>query len=480
MSRILFIVHMDRTMLLSGGFVTFGPMWLSAILKKEGHQCDITRVSYRAAEKTLKNFKPDIVSYTAFSGGHIPMVELNRKLKKKFNFYSMFGGPHPTFSPEMIEEDDSIDAVCIGEGFEAMPDFINKLEKREDITKVPNWWIRVDNKIYKNPLRPLLKNLDTLPFPDRSLYDKYKDYRLTRTATVMTSQGCPFNCTYCFNHQLHRMSQQGDPTFRQRSVDNVIAEIKQLRKNYPKIEYLVFRDEIFTINKSWVKEFSEKYSKEVGLPFYCLMRPELITEELIDDLKKAGLYYIGIGIEAGNDFIRNEVLNRNMSREQIINGLKILHDTKVKFSTYNIIGSPGETLDTAMETWELNVKCHPTFADSFTLTPYPKTAIYKYAVENGYLDPNTKIPATYHERIMLNLRDKKRLENFHHLLGITVEFPFLMPIIKLLINLPLRPLYDKVRKFWKGYCYRYRVYPYKVSITESLRIIYNQIFVSKA
>ncbi len=480
MSRILFIVHMDRTMLLSGGFVTFGPMWLSAILKKEGHQCDITRVSYREAEKTLKNFKPDIVSYTAFSGGHIPMVELNRKLKKKFNFYSMFGGPHPTFSPEMIEEDDSIDAVCIGEGFEAMPEFINKLEKREDITKVPNWWIRVGNKIHKNPLRPLLKNLDTLPFPDRTLYDKYKDYRLARTATVMTSQGCPFNCTYCFNHQLHRMSQKGDPTFRQRSVDNVIAEIKQLRKNYPKIEYLVFRDEIFTINKSWVKEFSEKYSKEVGLPFYCLMRPELITEEIIDDLKKAGLYYIGIGIEAGNDFIRNEVLNRNMSREQIINGLKILHDTKVKFSTYNIIGSPGETLDTAMETWELNVKCHPTFADSFTLTPYPKTAIHKYAVENGYLDPNTKIPATYHERIMLNLRDKKRLENFHHLLGITVEFPFLMPITKLQINLPLRPLYDKVRKFWKGYCYRYRVYPYKVSIIESLRIIYNQIFVSKA
>ncbi|MBI5675477.1 MAG: B12-binding domain-containing radical SAM protein [Nitrospirae bacterium] len=479
MSRILFIAHIDRTMLLSGGFVTFGPMWLSAVLKKAGHQCEIAGVSYNEVEETVKEFKPDIVAYTTFSGGQDTYLDWNRRLKEKFKFFAMFGGPHPTFSPEMVEEE-GVDAVCRGEGFEAMPEFISKLEKGEDITNVKNWWVKVDGKIYKNEQRPLVKDLDTLPPPDRSLYNRYKDYRLARTATLMTSQGCPFNCSYCFNHQLHKMRVKGDPIFRQRSVDHVIDELKQLKRDYPKIEYLIFRDEILTIDSKWVKEFSEKYPKEIGLPFYCLMRPEIIKAEVIDDLIKAGVYYIGTGVESGNDYIRNKVLNRNMSKDSILRGLKILRDKNVMFSVYNIIGAPGETLDTAMETWALSVKAKPTFCDSFILTPYPKTNIYEYSVANGFFNPDIKFPETYHERIILDLKDKKQLENFMHLLGVAVEFPFLMPLIRnVLIKLPLRFLYNRIRKFWKGYVYRYRIYPYKVSARESIRIIYNEMFVSK-
>jgi radical SAM superfamily enzyme YgiQ (UPF0313 family) len=276
------------------------------------------------------------------------------------------------------------------------------------------------------------------------------------------------------------MRVKGDPIFRQRSVDHVIKELKEMKQNYPKIEYLIFRDEILTINKKWIKEFSEKYPKEIGIPFYCLMRPEIIKEEVIDDLIKSGMYYIGIGVESGNDFIRNKVLKRNMSKEQIIKGLKILRDKNVKFSMYSIVGAPHETLATAMETWELTVQCKPTFNDAFLLTPYPKTDIYDYSVANGFFDPSIKYPETYHESIVLDLKDKKKLENFMHLMGIAVEFPWLMPLIRnVLINLPLRPVYNRIRKFWKGYVYRYRIYPYKVSAKESVRIIYNELFVSK-
>lgn len=479
MSRILFIAHVDRTMLLSGGFVTFGPMWLSAVLKQKGHQCDIAGVSYNEVEKTFSEFKPDVVAYTAFSGGHVKMLEWNRQLKQQFSFYSMFGGPHPTFSPEMVEEE-GVDAVCRGEGFEAMPEFISRLEKGEDITTVQNWWVKKDGKIYRNTQRPLIKNLDILPHPDRSLYNRYKDYRLARTATLMTSQGCPFNCSYCFNHQLHKMRVKGDPIFRQRSVDHVIDELRQLRRDFPKVEYLIFRDEILTVNKKWIKEFAEKYPKAIGLPFYCLMRPEIIKEDVIDDLIRAGIYYVGIGVESGNDFIRNKVLNRNMSKESILRGLKILRDKKVMFSVYNIIGAPGETLETAMETWELSVKAKPTFCDAFMLTPYPKTNIYEYSVANGFYNPDVTCPETYHEKIVLDIADKRELENFMHLLGVAVEFPSLMPLIRnVLIKLPLRFVYNRIRKFWKGYVYRYRIYPYKVSARESMRIIYNEIFVSK-
>jgi radical SAM superfamily enzyme YgiQ (UPF0313 family) len=441
-------------MLLSGGFVTFGPMWLSAVLKKDGHETTIAGIDYEEVEKTLVEFKPDIVAFTTFSGGHIEYLDWNRRLKQKYKFFAMFGGPHVTFSPEMIEED-GVDGVCRGEGFEAMPEFITKLEKGEDITTVKNWWVKVDGKVYKNEQRPLIKDL--------------------------TSQGCPFDCTYCHNHQFHKMLLKGDPRFRQRSVDVVIEELKQLKRDYPKVEYLIFRDEILSVNPKWIKEFSEKYPKAIGIPFYCLMRPETIKAEVIDDLIKAGLFYIGIGLESGNDFIRNEVLNRKMTKEQILKGIKVLHDRNVLFSLYNIIGAPHETLETAMETWELTVKCKPTFCDVFLMTPYPKTAIYDYSIANGFFSPDTKMPETYHGTIPLNLKDGPQLENLMHLIGIAVEFPWLMPFIRhVLIKLPLQPLYNAIRKFWKGYVYRYRIYPYKVNAVESVRIIYNQIFVSKA
>ncbi|NIO19546.1 MAG: hypothetical protein GTN76_02050, partial [Candidatus Aenigmarchaeota archaeon] len=124
--------------------------------KQRGHQCTIAGVDYEELEKTFQEFKPDIVAYTTFSGGHITYLDWNRRLKKKYEFYAMFGGPHVTFSPEMVEEE-GVDAICRGEGFEAMPEFVSKLERGEDITNVKNWWVKVNGKIYRNEQRPLIK-----------------------------------------------------------------------------------------------------------------------------------------------------------------------------------------------------------------------------------------------------------------------------------------------------------------------------------
>jgi len=304
---------------------------------------------------------------------------------------------------------------------------------------------------------------------------------MAKTATVLTSLGCPFACTYCFNFPLSKVIlQEGDPQHRRRSVDNVVEEIKQIRKNYPKTEYIFFRDDIFNLDEDWLRDFSEKYSKEVGLPFFCLARAEILTEKTADYLKKAGCYYIGAGIESGNDKLRNEVLKRPMKKEQLINGFKLLRDRKIKFSTYNLIGTPGETMETAMETWKLNVQCRPTFADSCILTPYPKTEMYNYAVANGYLDPNIKYPLSFRQDSVLKLKDKNMLENFHQLFGVSVKFPFMMPAVKVLIRLPFNSLYSYIRKFWKGYCFRYQVYPYRVSMWQSVKVVYDWLFVHKA
>jgi radical SAM superfamily enzyme YgiQ (UPF0313 family) len=475
------MTEINKTLIFSG-FLSFGTMYLSAILKKAGHQCDVTSVDYNEAEQVFMEFSPDIVAYSAFTGLHVPMVEINRKLKKKFKFFSMFGGPHPTFSPELIEEE-GIDAICRAEGFEAVPNLVNKLERGEDITQTPNWWIKEEGRIYKNPIAHQVKSLDELPFPDRGIFDKYPSYTENKSFSFMTAFGCPYNCTYCFNHQVHKMLVKGDRIIRRRSVDNVIEEIKQVRKQYP-LQYILFRDEIFTVNKKWVKEFSIKYSREIALPFYCVLRANHVTEEIVDDLKKAGVYNVTFAIEAGNDFIRNTVLKRNMSREAILKASKILNDKKVPFFTYNMIGTPGETFDMALETWELNIKCRPSGTWSYLVYPYPRTELHNYAVSNGYLDEGktNEFLMTYHDKSILNLKDKRKIENFHKLFSIAVEFPFLIHIIIFLVKLPLHNFYNLIRKLWRGYTSYTKVYPRTVrqSFVELISGAFDVVFKSKA
>jgi radical SAM superfamily enzyme YgiQ (UPF0313 family) len=394
----------------------------------------------------------------------------------------MFGGPHPTFSPELIEEE-GIDAICRAEGFEAVANLVNKLERGEDITQTPNWWIKEDGRIYKNPIAHQVKSLDELPFPDRGIFDKYPSYMKNKSFSFMTGFGCPYNCTYCFNHQAHKMLMKGDKIIRRRSVDNVIEEIKEVREKYP-LQYVLFRDEIFTLNKNWVKEFSIKYTREIGLPFYCVLRANHVTEEIIDDLKKAGVYNVTFAIESGNDFTRNTVLKRNMSKEAILKASKILYDKKVPFFTYNMIGAPGETFDMALETWELNVRCRPSGTWAYLVYPYPRTELHNYAVSNGYLDKDKtkEYLMTYHDKSILNLKDKRKIENFHKLFSIAVEFPFLIHIIKFLVKLPLHNFYNLIRKIWRGYTSYTKVYPRTVrqSFVELISGAFDVVFKSKA
>lgn len=481
MSRILFVTEINKT-LLSSGYISFSIMYLSALAKKAGHQCEVTPVEYKEVERIFREFSPDIVAYSAFTGPHVPMININHKLKQKYKFFSMFGGPHPTYFPEVIEEG-GIDAICIGEGFEAFTNFLDKLEKGEDITQTPNWWVKKNGKVYKNPVAHQVKYLDELPFIDRSIFDKYPYYKNSKSISFMTSLGCPYKCSYCFNHLAHKMLKDGDKIIRQRSVNNVIEEIKQVKSKYP-LEFVEFRDDIFALNKKWIKEFSIKYPREIGLPFVCLIRPNLVTEDIIDDLKKAGVYHIAIAIEAGNDYIRNVVLKRNMSRETILKAAQIMHDRNVKFLVYDLLGNPGETFDTVLETWDLTVKCKPSFAWASLMTPYPRTDIYDYAVANGYLDPEKlkKYPDTYHEYSILKLPDKRKIENFHKLFQLAVAFPSSISIIKILVNLPLGKFYNLIRKFLKGYSFKYKLYPKvaRKSFKETVFIAFDTVFKSKA
>ncbi|MDP2925977.1 MAG: radical SAM protein [Nanoarchaeota archaeon] len=424
-----------------------GIMILSSVLKKSGHDTDLVCFKTDNVFEKLKELKPDIVAYSITTGNHKEYIELNKKIKKELKVYSIFGGPHPTFYPEMINEE-GVDAICRGEGEEAFLDFIKRYKKDKNYEKTKNFWVKKGSRIYKNCLRKPIHDLDSLPFPDREMIYKkdnlLKDLKIKR---FITSRGCPFKCTYCFNRQYNQLySTVKGKLVRQRSVNNVIEEIKYVKENFP-LGVVKFVDDTFNMNKTWLFDFCDKYKKEINLPFICNIRADLMTDEVAEKLKSANCILVYMGIETGDEKIRKEILERNMSNEQIINACKIIKEKGIKLTSQNMLGLPGEDLDYSFKTISLNSLCKPDLPGFSIFQPYPGTVLSTYSIENNYFDGDfDKLGSSYLSTTVLNYSDfdKRRLENLYKLSIIAVKFPIFHPIIKQLIKFPKNKLYDFV------------------------------------
>ncbi|GAG25793.1 unnamed protein product, partial [marine sediment metagenome] len=171
-----------------------GMMYLSAMLKKHGHSTDMINTDLEDIDKKMKDYKPDILNYSVMTGEHKYLIKLNKKLKKRYKFTSIFGGPHTTFFPEVIKNE-GVDIIGIGECEYAIAELADALEKRKPIDKIKNLWIKKKGKIIKNPIRPLEKNLDKFPHPDREImYKGDKTLLEFGEKRFIAGRGCPYNC----------------------------------------------------------------------------------------------------------------------------------------------------------------------------------------------------------------------------------------------------------------------------------------------
>ncbi|MCI0528315.1 MAG: B12-binding domain-containing radical SAM protein, partial [Nitrospira sp.] len=286
-----------------------GIMSISAVLKEAGHEVALAICAQEDPVQLAGAFQPDIIGYSVMTGSQHYYFKVNRRIKEALGnkrVLSVFGGPHPTFFPDMIHEDGA-DGVCVGEGEGPMVDLANVLDKGDLNPSIPNWWFKIDGEIVKNPVRPLIRKLGDLPLPHRDLvYQKHAPTRNSPIKHFMASRGCPYNCTYCFNHAWYQIYSREKRGY-QRSVDSVIEEVNWVRERYP-LEQVVFLDDLFIIFVDWLEEFAEEFPKRVGLPFFCNVRSNLITPEKVALLKKAGANTVSMGIEAGNDRLRNDLL----------------------------------------------------------------------------------------------------------------------------------------------------------------------------
>lgn len=457
--RVLFVSkYLDKDTIYR---LPMGILYLASIIR-DGHQVYVCEPKRENLDQVIKDFKPDIIGYSVRTGFHQYYADLNAELKKRHNFISIFGGPHVTFFSELIEQE-GIDIVGLGECERSFADLLDKMDRGGDYTQTDNFWFKDSGKIIKNPLAPLEQNLDLLPFPDRTLLDHHAELKGQRIHGVYASRGCPYSCTYCFNHKFKELY-HGQPYVRQRSVDNVVAEIRELAVNY-KVERIIFEDDNFIINKAWLKEFAEKYQK---IPFKCMIRANLADEETVKLLKQAGCISVTMGIEAGNDRISNEVLKRNLTKEQIIACARLLEKYGIRFITENILANPTSTLADDLETLDLNLVCRPDFANTSLLNPYPQTEIYDVAVAAGEYQPkNFDDIASFFDSTPLNIPNIKERKNLQRLFSIIVALPFLRRYADFLIKRDyLRHAYSVAYALWRPYCLMFKIMPHRISIKE--------------
>jgi len=167
-----------------------GVLRLSSILKGAGHEVDLVVATKEDPVDAALRLKPDLVGYSVYTGTQRYYLELNRRIKAELPVFSIFGGPHPTFFPEMIEEE-GVDGVCRGEGEYATLDLLNALQGGEPFEGIQNWWFRLNGNIVRNPFRPLVRDLDQLPFADRDLlYQAYPAFAGVKVKPFIT-RGTP-------------------------------------------------------------------------------------------------------------------------------------------------------------------------------------------------------------------------------------------------------------------------------------------------
>ncbi|MBI4846358.1 MAG: radical SAM protein [Candidatus Omnitrophica bacterium] len=432
-----------------------GVMMLSSVLKKAGHNVELEAATIKALKKRLALGSYGIIAYSVPTMYLEHYLKINREIKHTHNIYTVFGGSHATFVPGIIEEE-GIDCICIGEGEHAMLELADALTYGRSITGIKNLWVKQDGKIYKNEVRPFIRDLDSLPFPDRLLF---MNSRINKSKLqVLTSRGCPYICSYCTQNAYSQLYGPSWRNMRRRSVENVIAEIKEASAiRNPKI--ILFEDDLFVSDKQWLREFSLQYSRYINRPFFCYVSPRHIDEETAALLKDSGCYGVSIGVETANDDLRRRVLKRDVATDDIFRAAKLIKKACLKLETLNILGIPYGSLKDDFDTLSLNIQCRPDFAAVKLLSPYPGTEI------RSRLSKENKLAEKYPDSDWQSIcrfnseREKKCIENLRALFSIAVEFPALLPLVKRLVYLSFAGAYKVIFLIWEGYASCVRLYP---------------------
>jgi radical SAM superfamily enzyme YgiQ (UPF0313 family) len=343
----------------------------------------------------VNDYKPDVISFSIVS----PYFQLYKRLylniRSSVDFVTIAGGWQATLNPE--ETIKYADIICIGEGDLALPELIDNLSHKKPISDIKNLWIWQNGEVKRNPVRPLIPDLNILPemFFDPTVTYYIEDNKLVNEDPyskntrygVMAGRGCPYHCTYCSNSYMATAIYPGQwNKMRYRSYDNVIRELIAMKKAFPNIEKVNFYDEVFSPGISWLADFCRRYKNKINLPFYVMFYPGTCKEETLSILKDAGLSGVWLGVQSGSERVRKEVFKRHYSNDLILQQAALFKKYGVSVRYDFIFDNPFESLKESIESIALMLELPEPFSlNLFSLKYFPNTGITKMALDAGYI-----------------------------------------------------------------------------------------------
>ena len=331
-------------------------------------------------------FRPDVVCFSALTVTYQWMLETARQVKDACGAVTVFGGVHPSAVPELVANEDAVDYVCVSEGEVALPTFLAALAKGLPEGPLPNMVYRRDGHLVRGPILPFFQDLDSLPPFEKDLWADH--IRLDSFYLTMSSRGCPYRCTYCFNNYFANLpgpKQHAGRYVRQRSVGHFIAELAEARRRW-RVRYIDIEDDIFTLDTAWTQEFARRYRREVGVPFRCLSHANFLDEPRVTALKEAGCAWVQIGVESADDDYK-KLVKRNEKERHIDRALDLLEKARIQVKTDHIFGLPGEGDNAQEKALALYARHDIGRIGTFWLCYMPGTEIVQQGIAMGALSP---------------------------------------------------------------------------------------------
>jgi radical SAM superfamily enzyme YgiQ (UPF0313 family) len=394
---------MGRVTFVTSGLEHLGIAALSAYVKAHGHESTLvyeskpfssnsgpdSRLLARLFEPTpeetaarIAATRPEVVAFSSYTITHRWSLEVARALKRLVPTPIVFGGPHVSGAPAHGIREAAIDAVVEGEGEGALLDLIECAEKdRFGRTDVANVWFKGDSGPIANPVRPLIADLDTLPFADKSIFYGAAP-AFEREFYVVSRRGCPFRCSFC-EYSIFPKQYPGEKPVRRRSVEHLIGELK-LWKSRGRVRKVFFWDAIFTLDVHWMKEFAAAYRADIGLPFECYTHPHAMSREMARALADAGCGMVRVGVQTVNADTLAE-MDRRGDRERVRSAVDHLREFGIPYALDHILGLPGEGPEDQREAIRFYNQVRPARVHVHWMTYLPGTTALDRARDDGIL-----------------------------------------------------------------------------------------------
>ena len=371
-------------------------MYLASALRRDGHDCRILDL-YSATVppdplETVRCYAPGLIGIAAYSPTLDEAYSLARSVKAASpSTRIVFGGTHASYLPHACLRRDDVDCVVIGEGEQTLCELAAAFERGGGPSGIAGIAYCDGERVVVSPPRPLIDDLDSLPWPAYDLVD-FDDYRLAptravlhrRVSSILTARGCQYRCSFCSHHYGY------DCRVRKRRLDEVVREMAHVRETYG-VEEFRFEDCSLTSDPKRVIELCRLMRESrLGAVWNCDVRAETASEELFAAMRAAGCRRVFLGVESGSQAILSSLaMQKGITLAQAAKTVRLAKAHRMRINCSFVIGVPGETRESALRTFDFARELDPDYAMFTALAPSVGSRLFEQAVSQGKIDADS-------------------------------------------------------------------------------------------